>query len=346
MLPWPASSRGLSAIEKVWGQIGLQLRLAASTVDLEGYLYQLWQDLSKEHIRRLYASMAFYIATCPRAKGLKSRSGQGHGGRAVNLLASHQGYPGSIPGRATPDFRMWELCWVMPMVGGLSWGSPLDVKSRRSLFTRSPDEGRGKREILEKTHKPAVSSGMFPTCDNLGTTPPGIEPSSPMWETSSLATTSPLHLTEMMVKYFFKRCFHCYKLVHRKCDYISIYICGKIIVSETGVLNNFMVTKHAKNLSATFPCMHEGDAEETCEHAPVHQDLLAPSGMNSENLATAFVLLPRLESRWGWNEVRMHQRRNARVGKLETPEKKTRHPAASSGMIPELQKSGNDPVGD
>ncbi|KAJ8891038.1 hypothetical protein PR048_010547 [Dryococelus australis] len=76
---------------------------------------------------------------------------------AVSLLASHQSDPGSIPGRVTPDFRMWESCRMMPLVGGFSRGSPvspalsfrrcssityigsqdLDVKSRPDLFTHS-----------------------------------------------------------------------------------------------------------------------------------------------------------------------------------------------------------------
>ncbi|KAJ8893786.1 hypothetical protein PR048_006387 [Dryococelus australis] len=66
--------------------------------------------------------------------------------------------PGSIPGRVTPDFRMWESCRTMPMVGGFSRVSPvspvlifrrcsiltsitligsqdLDVKSRPNLFS-------------------------------------------------------------------------------------------------------------------------------------------------------------------------------------------------------------------
>ncbi|KAJ8877245.1 hypothetical protein PR048_021699 [Dryococelus australis] len=80
--------------------------------------------------------------------------------RLACSLASHQGDTGSIPGRVTPDFRMWESCWTMPLVGGCSRGSPvspaflfrhcsilpsithivsqdLDVKSRPNLFTQS-----------------------------------------------------------------------------------------------------------------------------------------------------------------------------------------------------------------
>ncbi|KAJ8882948.1 hypothetical protein PR048_014787 [Dryococelus australis] len=77
------------------------------------------------------------------------------------LNLSHQGDPGSIPGRVTPDFRMWESCRTMPMVGVFSRGSPvspalslrrctiltlftligsqdLDVKSHPNLFTHLP----------------------------------------------------------------------------------------------------------------------------------------------------------------------------------------------------------------
>ncbi|KAJ8894967.1 hypothetical protein PR048_000275 [Dryococelus australis] len=37
------------------------------------------------------------------------------------------GDPGSIPGRATPDFRTWESCRAMPLVGGPSRRSPATV---------------------------------------------------------------------------------------------------------------------------------------------------------------------------------------------------------------------------
>ncbi|KAJ8871740.1 hypothetical protein PR048_028076 [Dryococelus australis] len=42
-----------------------------------------------------------------------------------NVLASHQGDPGSISSRVTPDFRMWESCRTMPLVGGFSRRSPV-----------------------------------------------------------------------------------------------------------------------------------------------------------------------------------------------------------------------------
>ncbi|KAJ8871310.1 hypothetical protein PR048_027627 [Dryococelus australis] len=50
---------------------------------------------------------------------------RGRGDPAVNPLAPHEGELGSIPGRVTPDFRMWETCRTMPLVGGFSRGSPV-----------------------------------------------------------------------------------------------------------------------------------------------------------------------------------------------------------------------------
>ncbi|KAJ8870636.1 hypothetical protein PR048_029659 [Dryococelus australis] len=50
---------------------------------------------------------------------------------------------------------------------------------------------RGKREIPEKTRRPAASSSTIATCENPGVTLPGIEPCSPWWEASSLTAQSP-----------------------------------------------------------------------------------------------------------------------------------------------------------
>ncbi|KAJ8881114.1 hypothetical protein PR048_017587 [Dryococelus australis] len=55
----------------------------------------------------------------------------------VRLLASHQGDPGSIPGRAITDFRMWESCRMMPLVSGFSQGSP--ARLHNSPYSRARD---------------------------------------------------------------------------------------------------------------------------------------------------------------------------------------------------------------
>ncbi|KAJ8889447.1 hypothetical protein PR048_008946 [Dryococelus australis] len=82
------------------------------------------------------------------------------GTSVVRLLPSHQGDRGTIPGRVSPDFCMWESCRTMPLVGKFSRGSPvsstlsfqhysiltsitligsqdLDIKSRPYLFTQT-----------------------------------------------------------------------------------------------------------------------------------------------------------------------------------------------------------------
>ncbi|KAJ8873428.1 hypothetical protein PR048_024245 [Dryococelus australis] len=61
------------------------------------------------------------VTTDPRQ--VEHRGGGEYGGWAVSLLASHRGDPGSIISRVTPDLRMRETCWTMPLVGGFSWGS-------------------------------------------------------------------------------------------------------------------------------------------------------------------------------------------------------------------------------
>ncbi|KAJ8888691.1 hypothetical protein PR048_008183 [Dryococelus australis] len=52
-------------------------------------------------------------------------------------------------------------------------------------------KGRGKREISEKTGRPAASSGMIPTCEKPGATLPEIAPGSPRWEAISLTIIPP-----------------------------------------------------------------------------------------------------------------------------------------------------------
>ncbi|KAJ8895983.1 hypothetical protein PR048_001324 [Dryococelus australis] len=93
-------------------------------------------------------------------------------GRSQECVKRGIGDPGSIPGRVTPDFRVWESCQTMPLVGGYSRGSPvfslalsyrrcsilssitligsqdLDVNSRPNLFTHF---FRG----LERTNRPS-----------------------------------------------------------------------------------------------------------------------------------------------------------------------------------------------
>ncbi|KAJ8872521.1 hypothetical protein PR048_026127 [Dryococelus australis] len=55
--------------------------------------------------------------------------------QAVRLLASYQCELDSVPCRFTPDFRKWESCRTMPLVGGFSQGSsvsPPALSFRRS----------------------------------------------------------------------------------------------------------------------------------------------------------------------------------------------------------------------
>ncbi|KAJ8869924.1 hypothetical protein PR048_028935 [Dryococelus australis] len=108
----------------------------------------------------------------------------------VRLLASHQHEPRSMPGQFTPDFRKWELCRTMPLVGGFSRGFPvspalsfgccsmptsialigshLAFKSRPNRFTHSPlqpfcPSGRAARAH----YGPALGLTTVTLCPNL-----------------------------------------------------------------------------------------------------------------------------------------------------------------------------------
>ncbi|KAJ8878526.1 hypothetical protein PR048_019104 [Dryococelus australis] len=60
----------------------------------------------------------------------------------VSLLISHHGKPDLIPSRVTPDFRLWESCRMMPLVGGFTLGSrvspALSVRHRSVLTVLHP----------------------------------------------------------------------------------------------------------------------------------------------------------------------------------------------------------------
>ncbi|KAJ8881755.1 hypothetical protein PR048_018241 [Dryococelus australis] len=60
-----------------------------------------------------------------RTSGHKARGKGEHVGVVVRPLPSHEGVPGSIHRGSLPDFRMWESCRTMPLVGRLSRESPV-----------------------------------------------------------------------------------------------------------------------------------------------------------------------------------------------------------------------------
>ncbi|KAJ8895469.1 hypothetical protein PR048_000802 [Dryococelus australis] len=54
------------------------------------------------------------------------------------LLVSHQGDPGPIPVRVTPDFRKWESCRTITLVGGSSRDLPFPPPFHSGAVTYSP----------------------------------------------------------------------------------------------------------------------------------------------------------------------------------------------------------------
>ncbi|GFS76229.1 transposable element Tcb1 transposase [Trichonephila clavipes] len=67
-LPWPARSPDLSPIEHIWDHLGQRVGHPTSLNDLEARLQQIWNEMSQNIIRNLYASMPDRIASCIHAR--------------------------------------------------------------------------------------------------------------------------------------------------------------------------------------------------------------------------------------------------------------------------------------
>ncbi|KAJ8872450.1 hypothetical protein PR048_026054 [Dryococelus australis] len=93
----------------------------------------------------------------------------------------------------------WSCCLAIPVCMLPVPYSPYLVLSdfrqfskMKHLWGSSQRQQRwGEWEILEKTCRPAASSGIIPTCKNMRATSPGIEPGSAWCDASSLTTRPP-----------------------------------------------------------------------------------------------------------------------------------------------------------
>ncbi|KAJ8888590.1 hypothetical protein PR048_008082 [Dryococelus australis] len=88
----------------------------------------------------------------------------------VGLLASYQGEPDSIPGRFSPDFRKWESCRTMPLVGGFSLDLPFPLPIFAGAAPYSPRITLiGSQDLAVKsgpnlfTHSEAVKTSPTPS---------------------------------------------------------------------------------------------------------------------------------------------------------------------------------------
>ncbi|KAJ8869798.1 hypothetical protein PR048_028806 [Dryococelus australis] len=89
------------------------------------------------------------------------------------------------------------------------------TQSEAEYGTAPESKGGGKREILEKTHQSAASSGKISICENPGRGekwrfPPGSGTGSPRWKASGLTITPPRPLTTGVRTYRGKRRFPFY----------------------------------------------------------------------------------------------------------------------------------------
>ncbi|GFV09794.1 transposable element Tcb1 transposase [Trichonephila clavipes] len=69
ILPWPARFPDLSPIYHIWDHLGWRGGHPTSLNELESRLQQIWNEMSRDIIQNLYASMRDCIASYIRARG-------------------------------------------------------------------------------------------------------------------------------------------------------------------------------------------------------------------------------------------------------------------------------------
>ncbi|KAJ8877583.1 hypothetical protein PR048_022038 [Dryococelus australis] len=126
---WALASAGYSALGAYEGggeeSIPLDVRPAASRT------LSTWRAFTRSPIERQCHDVLRFSSV-----NLFFSTSRGRGGRAVSLLASHLGDPGSIPAGSPTDFRTWESCWTVSIVflGDLPFAPPLAFQ-RLSVLT-------------------------------------------------------------------------------------------------------------------------------------------------------------------------------------------------------------------
>ncbi|KAJ8877548.1 hypothetical protein PR048_022003 [Dryococelus australis] len=111
---------------------------------------------------------------------------------SVSFITQHPGYQ---PTRPAPFKARVSGCTV-PLHPLLLCFSQILTLPGWPFATEWRSLTCGCRPIPEKARQPAASSGKIPTCENVGVSPPGIEPGSPRWEESSRTTTPPRPLVD------------------------------------------------------------------------------------------------------------------------------------------------------
>ncbi|GFX02007.1 transposable element Tcb2 transposase [Trichonephila clavipes] len=67
-LSWPSQSPDLSPIEHIWDHLGRRAGHPTNLIELYARLHQIWNEMSRDIIQNLYASMPDRIASCIRAR--------------------------------------------------------------------------------------------------------------------------------------------------------------------------------------------------------------------------------------------------------------------------------------
>ncbi|KAJ8883013.1 hypothetical protein PR048_014852 [Dryococelus australis] len=144
------------------------------------------------HLRRSGSIPAVASILCGRAPHLQITDcapvcrrgrGGGMGVWSISVVTHHVDTPHVIYRVTVERTFPTPLCCTTPTGSGVRW-----------TVASAGVQERGKREIPEKTRRPAASSCTIPTCENPGAIPLGMDPGSPKWEASIVTATPPRHL--------------------------------------------------------------------------------------------------------------------------------------------------------
>ncbi|KAJ8889651.1 hypothetical protein PR048_009151 [Dryococelus australis] len=120
------------------------------------------------------------ISTCENLNGVPA-------GNRTQLLALHQGEPGSIPGRLTADYRRLESCRTMPLVGGFLGDLPFSPLLYSGACPCSP------HFTPLNSHRLSRHLNAAPPCGTQGLVWPGGEVST-LWAATQLCLCSCHHV--------------------------------------------------------------------------------------------------------------------------------------------------------
>ncbi|KAJ8880188.1 hypothetical protein PR048_016654 [Dryococelus australis] len=139
-----------------------------SKEELKRKLTEEWNHIDQDYTKKIISNMQTHLKEKIRQKGYPTKYRSAEGMVLINAVTEY--------------YRGHRII------------TTLERKTKEAEtagWSGTGMQGRGKLKNPEKTRRQAASSSTIPTCENPEANPPGLEPGSPRWEESALATAPP-----------------------------------------------------------------------------------------------------------------------------------------------------------